>query len=287
MDTPERFYDDLADDYHLNYQDWRAAVPRQGEVLHRLIQAHASGPARTVLDCTCGIGTQSIGLALAGYDVTGTDISARSIDRARRETASFGVSPAFAVADVREVATHLPGPFDVVISCDNSLPHLLTDDDLAMALANMHSLLRPGGLLVTGIRDYDALRRERPRFTPPQLVARDGQRSVLFQLWDWAENGETYTLTMFRHTMSGGEWISRHGTTRYRALQRAELDRLAEAAGFTGLAWRLPAETGHHQPLLAARKSQGRTSVFAPAKPARQRRANTEVRPYDTTGTHD
>jgi glycine/sarcosine N-methyltransferase len=256
MSSPEQFYDELADDYHLNYADWRRSVPRQGEVLDTLIQSSTVGAAVTVLDCTCGIGTQAIGLALRGYTVKGTDLSARSVERARREATAFGVEVAFDVADVRTMPEDPTGvAFDVVTSCDNSLPHLLTDADLALALARIHASVRPGGLIVIGIRDYDALRVERPRFTSPQVVDRDDQRTVLFQLWDWADDAETYTLTMFRHTMADGAWKTRTGATRYRALRRADLDRLVMAAGFVDLAWHVPDETGHHQPLLTARRA--------------------------------
>jgi SAM-dependent methyltransferase len=253
--TVERFYDDLASDYHLNYHDWREAVPRQGRVLADLLQSvRGPVPPATVLDCTCGIGTQAIGLALAGYSVTGSDISARSVDRARREAAAFGVDAAWDVADVRNLAEAVPGTFDVVISCDNSLPHLLTDADLLQAVSGMFAKLRPGGLVVIGIRDYDRLQAERPRFTPPQVVEHDGERTVLFQLWDWAPDGSTYDLTMFRHRERDGDWTSAIGTTTYRALLRSDLERTLVDASFHDIRWYEPEETGHHQPLVTARR---------------------------------
>ncbi|MBA2557428.1 MAG: class I SAM-dependent methyltransferase [Chloroflexi bacterium] len=255
MSIPNQFYDELADDYHLNYQDWHAAVPRQGRVLAHLIRnvrGHAA--ARTLPDCTSGIGTQALGLALQGFTVTGTDISPRSIDRARREAEGFEVSVVWSVADVRRLSEEVPGTFDVVIACDNSLPHLLTDDDLALALENMHAKVVPGGLVMIGVRDYDRLRSERPRFTPPQIVERDGMRSVLLQLWDWAEDGTTYRLTMFRHRQADGQWTSRTGSTIYRALTRAQLEGFMERAGFVDIMWDEPEATGHHQPLVTARR---------------------------------
>jgi SAM-dependent methyltransferase len=78
------FYDGLAAAYHLVYGDrWDDAVAGQGAVLDRLIR-DVHGDAADVLDCACGIGTQAIGLALCGHRVHGTDISQRSLDRARR-----------------------------------------------------------------------------------------------------------------------------------------------------------------------------------------------------------
>src|SRR5207249_4230913 len=133
------FYDRLAGAYHLIYADWRKAVARQGAVLDRLLRTYLSDGPHRVLDCTCGIGTQAIGLATRGHSVHGTDLSAASVERAAREAATFGVSPTFGVADVRALERDVTGEFDAVITCDNSLPHLLTDDELDAAARNMRA----------------------------------------------------------------------------------------------------------------------------------------------------
>jgi len=256
MDPIARFYDDLADDYHLNYADWHEAVPRQGRVLAHLIRDRSGDKAaRTLLDCSCGIGTQAIGLALEGFDVTGTDLSRQSVDRARREAQAFGVTVKWGVADFRTLENDVPGTFDVVLSCDNSLPHLLTDDDLRLALTQMNMKLGPGGLLVIGIRDYDALSNERPRFASPQAIDRGADRSVLFQLWDWTDDGSRYQTTLFVHKWVQAEWASRTHVATCRALKRDDLDRLAAGAGFDDIRWHFPDVTGHHQPLMTTRKT--------------------------------
>lgn len=254
MSSVAAFYDELADDYHLNYVDWQGAVRRQGRTLALLIQEQVGKDARTVLDCSCGIGTQAIGLALEGFTVTGTDISPHSIDRAMHEAEAFHVDGDFAVADMRSVGEVVTGEFDVVISCDNSLPHLLTDDDIMLALANMHATLRPGGLLIIGIRDYDEIVRARPRATPPQVFDRDAGRSLLFQVWDWSADSRWYDLSLFVVKSDGNGWRTDCHTTRYRALLRDELDRFIVDTGFVDAAWHVPDNTGHHQPLLTAHR---------------------------------
>lgn len=253
MADVESFYDELAEDYHVIYADWHGAVRRQGAMLDRLVRSHLGDRELSILDCSCGIGTQAIGLALHGHTVRGTDISSRAVERARREATKVGVDVDFGVADMRTLANVVPGRFDVVLSCDNSLPHLLTNDDLQRALENMRQKVHPGGLVIVGIRDYDQLVRDRPQITNP--VARNDPegRTVVFQLWDWHSDGRTYTLTLFVLKQHGGRWDLSSHTTRYRALVREELRALLAAAGFTGITWHEPESTGHHQPLITAR----------------------------------
>ncbi len=73
MNDTQHFYDDLADHYHLIFQDWETSRKRQAEVLGRLIHNLLDQEASTVLDCACGIGTQALGLAELGFQVTATD----------------------------------------------------------------------------------------------------------------------------------------------------------------------------------------------------------------------
>ncbi|MFC2042124.1 class I SAM-dependent methyltransferase, partial [Chloroflexota bacterium] len=131
--SAQRFYDQLSSEYHLIFADWRKSVRWHGDVLDKIIREKAGITHRTVLDCSCGIGTQAIGLALRGYKVHGTDNSPEAIERARKEASSFGVTASFGVADLRALDREVNGSFDIGISCDNSLPHLLTVDDLFMA----------------------------------------------------------------------------------------------------------------------------------------------------------
>ncbi|MFD7620096.1 class I SAM-dependent methyltransferase, partial [Streptomyces sp. NPDC059802] len=65
------FYDDLAHDYHLMFRDWDASIAYQAEVLGGLLRQSLGAGPHSVLDCSCGIGTQAIGLALAGHQVMG------------------------------------------------------------------------------------------------------------------------------------------------------------------------------------------------------------------------
>lgn len=272
-DDTAAFYDALADDYHLVYADWETSVRRQSLALDRIIRSGLGrGPRRRVLDCTCGIGTQSLGLAALGYDVVGTDVSERSIARARKEARTRGLDVRFEVADLRALSVSTDRPFDVVLSADNALPHFIDEADLALAIGRMIAHARPGGLVMASIRDYDALLESRPLATPPVATGPPGARSVTFQLWRWEEDGRTYDLELFVLREQAGAWRTDVHRARYRAIRRAELSGALEEAGLPGVRWMLPDESGFFQPLIAGVRPEIFTTdpdAPAAASPAR------------------
>src|SRR5262245_2618029 len=79
------FYDDLAEHYHLIFEDWSRSIERQAGVLGPLLESKAAQAPLKVLDCACGIGTQAIGIAQRGHTVVATDLSKAAVRRAARE----------------------------------------------------------------------------------------------------------------------------------------------------------------------------------------------------------
>jgi SAM-dependent methyltransferase len=251
-ETPAGFYDDLAGSYHLIFADWDEAIDRQARVITRLLQADHGLASGAVLDATCGIGTQSIGLARAGFAVTATDISPASVDRCAREAAARGLSITTAVADVRVLDVGGAGRFDAVLSFDNALSHLLADDDLHAACAALRRVLRPGGALLASIRDYDTVLRERlSGDVPRRFVTGSGER-IVFQIWEW-EAGDRYVLRHFIVEGSAAGWSVTERRTTARALPRVALSDALRGAGFEDIGWRMTAETGFYQPVVSAR----------------------------------
>ncbi|MFF7070606.1 class I SAM-dependent methyltransferase [Streptomyces pseudovenezuelae] len=242
------FYDSLAPDYHRIFADWDASMARQAAALGALL---GPGPHR-VLDCSCGIGTQAIGLALAGHRVVGSDLSPVAATRAAAEATARGARLPAAAADMRRLP-FVSSVFDVVVCADNSMAHLLTASDVAAALADMRRVLREGGRLLLTLRDYDELRRTRPGAAPPQVSEGSDGRVITFQLWHWHEDGERYDQEYFQLRQGGDEWAVQVRRTTSWALTRAQLTRFAGAAGFVDVRWHDPASSGFYQPVLTAR----------------------------------
>jgi len=147
------FYDALAPWYHLVYQDWEASIGRQGRALATLLASEWGSATHRLLDAAVGIGTQALGLAALGFQVTGSDVSLAAVQRAGREAGRRGLRLGGLVADVRALAAR-SATFDVVLACDNALPHLLSENDIRCAFEECFRCIRPRGGCVISMRDY-------------------------------------------------------------------------------------------------------------------------------------
>jgi SAM-dependent methyltransferase len=228
----QAFYDALAANYHLIFEDWDASIERQAAALDSVVRALLGEGPHSVLDVACGIGTQSLGLAALGHRVSGSDLSSAAVERARNEAAARKLAVEFSVADMRAAYEHHGRrEFDVVVCADNSLPHLLSDDDIAAALGELLRCTRPGGLCIVSLRDYAAVERGVPQVKPYGLHRDGDRRRVLLQVWEW--RGALYDLSLYAIDDEGGVCSASVGRTTYYAIPVAEVAALMERAGFT------------------------------------------------------
>jgi len=235
------FYDAWAADYDAAYADWADSVRTQGRLLAAALSDRGVTAGATVLDCTCGIGTQAIGIALAGYDVFGSDISPAEVERARAEAATFGVPAEFVAADLLDLGGTLPDTwsgFDAVITA-NSLTHMADERTLVRAFVQMAATCRSGGIVAVTNRDYDTL--GQPVATAVQRSTSGGVERVSFQLWDWSADGRSYRMADMLLTRPkeaiDGQWIVRRRSTTLHAWRRADIERAAAVAGLLDPQW--------------------------------------------------
>ena len=75
MGITQTFYNNLATKYDKLFLDWKATTREQAEILDKIFKNNGFDYTVTILDCACGIGTQPIGIAALGYNVTASDRS--------------------------------------------------------------------------------------------------------------------------------------------------------------------------------------------------------------------
>jgi hypothetical protein len=106
---------------------------------------------------------------------------------------------------MRAAYAHHRRQFDVVISCDKSIPHLLSDEEILTAFRQMRDCSRPGGGCLVTVRDYDREERGTGLVKPHGVRVRDGKRYVIFQVWDFA--GDIYNLAMYFGAEDDGRYV--------------------------------------------------------------------------------
>jgi SAM-dependent methyltransferase len=229
------FYKALAPYYKYIYPNWDASVKRQASALDSIICEFIGENAQTVLDAACGIGTQSIGLANLGYQLTASDISNGEIKQAKVEAARHDTAIEFQVADMRQTWEVYQRQFDVVIACDNSVPHLLTNEEISQAFKQFYQCTKPGGGCIITVRDYAQLERKaNQKEMYPRLVhpAENGH-IVMFDVWDFYA-ADHYEITTYLIEDAGGPDVKaeviRGG--KYYCVEIPTLERLFLEAGF-------------------------------------------------------
>ena len=156
---------------HLN-SDWDAATRKHTTVREHVKWISEVAPAETyrnLLDLGCGPGIYAEEFHKVGYQVSGMDISERSIDYAKKFTTEKKLPISyyhqnFLIMDFTE-------QFDLITLiyfdfCVNST------EDRAKILKNIHAALKPGGLLIIEL-------------TKPQHFAEHKE----YRKWEYSESG--------------------------------------------------------------------------------------------------
>lgn len=226
------FYERLTPFYHLIYPDWEASIIKQSADLDSIIKEYWGDSVNSVLDVACGIGTQSLGLASLGYAVTASDLSTAEIARARKEAAARKLNIDFSVSDMREVYSHHQRQFDLIIACDNAVPHLLTDKDLLAAFRQFYQCVRSGGGCLISVRDYEKEERASVQVKPYGLRVEGDKKYLVFQVWEF--QGLIYDLSMYFVEDGGAKDCVTHVMrARYYAIEIPKLMKLMTEAGFS------------------------------------------------------
>lgn len=251
MSIIQSFYNNLAPQYDKLFLDWQATTKEQAIILDKIFKDSGFDKNSKVLDCACGIGTQAIGLAKVGYNITASDISEEEIIEAKKRALENNVEIDFKYANFCYLSEVFSKQFDIIIAMDNALPHMLSKSELEKAIKSITNQIKEDGIFVASIRDYDELVKDKPPYSPAYIHKNDKGQRVCFQTWDW--QGENYKLIQYIIEDGDNLEISKF-ECEYRMVLREEITNLLFNEGCKTVEWKFPKDTGFYQPIVVARK---------------------------------
>ena len=212
----ERFFKGLYVNVLLNTFDERASRA-QAVIVKRLLGLRKG---RRALDVPCGMGRLTLPLARMGLEMTGVDLTAGFLRRARRRARREGVTVRYIQSDMRRIS--FDAEFDAVINWFGSFGYFSDADNLAF-LRRVFEALRPGGrFLVESINKSWLI----ARFRAHSVQTVGGVKITHDNRWD-ARAGRVRSVWR----MQKGAVTERHRIV-MRIFNGAEMRALLREAGF-------------------------------------------------------
>ena len=230
-------YDDLSQDYN-RFVNWEERLSVEMPFIQnqlQLVHPKSDQPLR-ILDAACGTGMHAIALAKEGNEVSGADISPEMIKKAQENAFTAQVDVDFkptGFGDLTQAYSNTSlRPFDALICLGNSLPHLLSTDELLAALKDMAACLRPGGMLLLQNRNFDAVMAEHNRWQGLQSYKEGNEEWLFLRFYDFDPDGLITFNIIHLHKDGNGAWAQTVTATRLFPLKQDILLPLLEKAGF-------------------------------------------------------
>lgn len=218
--------------YDLLYQDKDYAA-EVGYVCD-LLEKHATGSNRTILELGSGTGAHAELMARKGFSIHGVELSANMLESARRREVAGNGAIRFSQGDARSY--RVGQAFDAVISLFHVLSYQVTDDDLGSMLETASAHLNVGGVFVFDFWYGPAVLWQRPTTRVKRLE--NGVISVVRiaepKLHD-ADNVVDVNYTVFAQDHEDGRIEKLEETHRMRYFFLSELDSFLKNSGFTRL----------------------------------------------------
>jgi len=122
------------------------------------VQSLVQESSQRILDLGCSTGALALALGREGHRVSGIDLDERMIGIAKSRAAEEGLDVSFHVMDMLEIDKRFdPGSLDQVLCFGNTLVHLSGPDEIRRLLKSVYRLIRPGGVFVAQVLNYDRI----------------------------------------------------------------------------------------------------------------------------------
>ncbi|PKL83912.1 MAG: hypothetical protein CVV24_02460 [Ignavibacteriae bacterium HGW-Ignavibacteriae-3] len=184
--SPSSFYDEISDFYEKMIDFDKNLELRTGA--YQKIFSEKGKAA----DIGCGVGLDSLALALNGHDVTSLDISPRMIEETKRNAAKYNVKLNAHVHSFLTMPKNFFGKFNYAVSVGNTIAHI-NSSGLRSAINVLHRLLIPGGKIFLHILNYSLIKKENRRIN--NIASRDGK--IIIRFYDFRKDYLDFNILSF------------------------------------------------------------------------------------------
>ena len=212
-------YDLIAEQYsQLFPPDERRAAFISEELPHK---------ASRILDAGCATGDLSFELAIMGYDLTGIDYNESMINIAIEKAANGTSAPVFMHRNMLSIGDL--GKFDGIVCFGNTLPHLLSEEDVLSFLITAGRVLNPGGRLIVQIINFNVMGEQRA-FDFPEI---ETGATIFNRKYEMSDNGY---INFSISTIDKTSGMKSSRSVSLLPLYQQKMMKLLKAAGFRDVA---------------------------------------------------
>jgi SAM-dependent methyltransferase len=184
---------------------------------------------KRAIDAGAGTGFHSLLLARLGVDVTAVDLSGEMLSRVQRHAADMHLTVNTLQGGFARLPERIAGRYDAVFCLGNTLAHLCSRDELDASLRAFRTVLRPDGLLMVQLLNYERILATRERIQ--NIRETDGTTFIRF--YDYHADLVDFNILTIRRIGSGLAHALE--TVRLRPYVRGDLFPALAHAGFDRL----------------------------------------------------
>jgi len=184
--TADSFYDEISDFYEkmidfeknldLRVKAYQKIFPEKGKAV----------------DLGCGVGLDSLALAMNGHKVTAFDISPKMIAETKQNAIKYNVDITTYVHSFQTTPKKFNQKFNSVISVGNTIAHV-NSKQLNAAINKMYNMLLPGGKIFLHILNYQLIKKENKRIN--NIANRDGK--IIIRFYDFRKDDLDFNILSF------------------------------------------------------------------------------------------
>ena len=179
-----------------------------------------------VLELGCGTGSMTEHLAMAGYDMIGSDLSPDMLEIAMEKKDASGLNILYLLQDMREF--ELYGTVRAIVSVCDSMNYILEEEDLLQVFRLVNNYLDPGGMFIF---DLNTTKKYRDMGETTIAENREEASFIWENYFDEEEKINEYDLTLFIRDEEDGRFDRFEEFHEQRAYSLTEIGELIRESG--------------------------------------------------------